>query len=99
MEKPVEHFVVFHKKGPSWPKQGLSFNDPIAQEHSKYFGSLHSQGLVVDGGPFPGKSGGMMVFKKDMSLEEVTKYANNDPAIKSGTLAFDIKSWLRVFKK
>lgn len=41
----------------------------------------------------------MKVFKKDTSIDEVTKLAESDPAIKSGVMDFEIKTWMRVFGK
>lgn len=98
MGSPTQHFVVFHKQGESWPKEGLSFDHPIAQEHAKYFGKLHAEGVVIEGGPFPGNSGGMMVFKESVLADDAKKYASSDPAVKSGVMDFEIKPWVRVFK-
>lgn len=99
MEKPNKHFVVFHKKGPKWPEKGLSFEDPIAQQHSEYYGRLFKEGMVLQGGPFPGSAGGMMVFKMGISIDEVTKIAKADPAVISGVMEFEVKTWIRVFGK
>ena len=97
MERPKRHLVVFHKKGPKWPEKGLNFDDPIAQKHAKYYGKLFKEGVVLQGGPFPGQAGGMMIFKRGLSLEDVTKLAEADPAIKNGTMSFEIKTWMKVF--
>ncbi len=97
MAQPTQYIVVFHKAGPNWPKGGLSLDHPIAQKHAKYFGKLHADGAVIFGGPFPGNSGGMMVFNDQLSKEEVQKFAAEDPAYKSGVIDFEIKPWLKVF--
>lgn len=99
MEQPKKYLVVFHKKGPRWPDKGLSFDDPIAQKHAGYFGKLFKDGKVIQGGPFPGKAGGMMVFNTDLSMDEVKKMAENDPAIKAEVMSFEIKTWMKVFWK
>ena len=99
MERPKRHLVVFHKKGPKWPEKGLNFDDPIALKHAKYYGKLFKEGMVLQGGPFPGKAGGMMIFKKNASLDEVTRLAKSDPAIVSGVMEFEIKTWTSVFGK
>lgn len=99
MAQPVQHFVVFHKPGPNWPACGLSFDDPMAQKHGEYFGKLHANGSVIYGGPFPGGSGGMMVFESNLSKEEVERIVQEDPAYKSGVIDFEIKLWLKVFGK
>ena len=54
---------------------------------------------MIQGDPFPGKTGGMMIFKTEVTIEEVKKIAENDPAVKSGVMNFDVKTWLRVFGK
>lgn len=89
MSAPTSHFVIFHKKGPKWPSEGLSLSDPIAQEHAQYFAQFASQGKLLEGGPFPGHSGGMKIF--DSGVGE------NDPARISGVMDFEIKQWMRVF--
>ncbi len=97
MAEASQHYIVFHKKGEKWPKEGLSFDSPVAQDHAKYFAGLNKKGIIVQGGPFPGASGGMMVFKEGVSEEDVKKYASEDPAIKNAVLSFEIKKWMRVF--
>ena len=99
MAQPEKHIVVFHKKGPKWPDKGLSFDDPIAQKHAGYFGKLFKEGIIIQGGPFPGKGGGMMIFKKEATMDEVKKIAEADPAVKSGVMDYEVKSWMRVFGK
>lgn len=90
-------FVVFHSAGENWPSEGLSFDHPIVQDHGKYFGKLHSEGLVTSGGPFPGESGGMMIFRDGLERDEVESLAMEDPAYKEKFINFEIRAWLRVF--
>lgn len=97
MSAPTSHFVIFHKKGPKWPSEGLSLSDPIAQEHAQYFAQFVSQGKLLEGGPFPGHSGGMMIFDSGVGEEEVRTIAENDPARIAGIMDFEIKQWMRVF--
>lgn len=88
----IKH-VVFHTPGPSW-QPGIGFREqPGVMAHVQHYAQLHAQGKLFSGGPFTDDSGGMMIASADFSREELEAFAASDPAVHSGLLKFDIKSW------
>ncbi|MGE0634744.1 MAG: YciI family protein [Pseudobdellovibrionaceae bacterium] len=97
-EAPPVQYVVFHKPGPKWQK-GVDFREqPGVREHVIHYAKIREEGKLFLGGPFLDGSGGMMITSYGISKEEVEKFAAEDPAIKSGLLAYEIKPWLIAMK-
>ena len=86
--------VVFHAPGPKW-EHGVDFREqPGVMDHVQHYAQLHQQGKLFHGGPFlEPDSGGMMVAKDDVSLEELEAFAAADPAVQNGLLVYEIKTW------
>ena len=95
----VRH-VVIHKPGPNW-QTGVDFREqPGVMEHVKHYAMLHEQGKLLMGGPFMDpNSGGMMVAIEAVTKEELVSFANQDPAIQSGLLTFEVKTWYIPMEK
>lgn len=90
---PNIQYVVFHKPGPKW-QPGVDFREQIGVgEHVAHYMKLNEKGSLLIGGPFLDNTGGMMVAKGE-TLESITKFAESDPAVKSGLLVIEIKPWL-----
>jgi hypothetical protein len=52
------------------------------------------------GGPFLDEaSGGVMIPEPDVSEEEMRRFSDDDPTVKSGLLTFEIRPWLVAIKK
>ncbi len=94
---PKPRFVIFHSPGKNWPEKGLSLDHPIVKEHAGYFAELKKQGLIERGGPFPGKAGGMMIFRPGLEEEQIEKIAKKDPGVVKGILQFQLKPWIDIF--
>jgi uncharacterized protein YciI len=74
---------------------GLDFREqPGVGDHIQHYSILHEQGKLFIGGPYIDQdSGGMMVAKASVKREDLEKFASVDPAITSGLLKYEIKSW------
>ncbi len=92
--------IVIHSPGPKW-RSGVDFREqPGVDEHVRHFAYLHEQGNLFMGGPFTDTdSGGMMVAVEGISREEMQDFAASDPAVQSGLLNFEVKTWYTAMKK
>ncbi|MEM7737053.1 MAG: YciI family protein [Deinococcota bacterium] len=86
--------VVFHSPGPNW-QHGVDFREqPGVMDHVQHYAKLLQEGKLLLGGPFTdADAGGMMIATGDMSRDELEAFAADDPAIHSGLLTFDVKTW------
>jgi uncharacterized protein YciI len=92
--------VVLHSPGPAW-KGGVGFREqPGVVDHVQHYAKLHEQGKLLYGGPFiDADSGGMMIAADGVTREELEDYAASDPAVISGLLTFEVKTWYVVMAK
>lgn len=86
--------VVLHSPGPNW-KPGVDFREqPGVDEHVQHYAGFHKQGKLFLGGPYMDPdSGGMMLAADTVTREELEEYAASDPAVLSGLLNFEVKTW------
>jgi uncharacterized protein YciI len=96
--RPIR-YVVFHRPGPKW-QSGLDFREQDGVgDHVQHYLKLHQQGKLELGGPFLLQdAGGMMVATKDVSEKEIEAFAAADPAVQSGLLTYEVRSWLTVME-
>ncbi|MCC6378597.1 MAG: phosphoribosyl glycinamide formyltransferase [Burkholderiales bacterium] len=88
-------YVVFHKPGPAWLPGKTLFEQPGVREHVAHYRQWLDEGKLELGGPHTDAGGGgMMVPVAGISEEEVTRFAGEDPAVRSGTLVAEIRPWL-----
>mgnify|MGYP001255330979 CR=1 FL=1 len=93
-------YVVIHSAGPRWEPGKSFFQQPGLELHIAHYRQLLEQGKLLAGGPFPqGPAGGMMIPEPGVSEQEITEFANADPAVKSGLLNVEIRPWLVGMKK
>ncbi|WP_201494826.1 YciI family protein [Rubrivivax sp. A210] len=95
--KPMKdvRFVVLHTPGPKWLAGKTLFEQPGVREHVEHYRKFLEAGKLALGGPhLDGMGGGMMIPTAGVSEEEVTKYAAEDPAVKSGVLLAEVRPWL-----
>jgi uncharacterized protein YciI len=92
--------VVLHTPGPKW-KRGVDFREqPGVGAHVAHYAILMAQGRLEMGGPFlSDDNGGMMVATPDVSLDELEAFASADPAVKSGLLHYEIRTWYVPMRK
>jgi hypothetical protein len=68
---------------------------PGIREHVAYYRKWLDAGKLELGGPhLDAIGGGMMIPVAGVSEEEVTRFAGEDSAVKSGTLIFVVRPWL-----
>ena len=88
-------YVVFHKPGPAWLPGKAMFEQPGVREHVAHYREWLVAGKLELGGPhLDAAGGGMMVPAAGVSEDEITRFANEDPAVKSGTLLAEVRPWL-----
>jgi len=93
-------FVVIHSPGPSWIEGKTIFEQPGLQAHIDHYRKLLEAGKLMAGGPFLDEAaGGMMIPQPGLSEEEITAFAQEDPAVKSGLLTFRVRRWLVGMKE
>lgn len=92
--------VVIHSPGPNW-KLGIDFREqPGVKDHVQHYAELHQQGKLFLGGPFTETdSGGMMIAVDTVTKEELEEFAASDPAVLSGILTFEVKTWYLAMQK
>jgi uncharacterized protein YciI len=88
-------FVVFHRPGPRWSASKGMFEQEGVREHVEHYRELLVQGKLSFGGPhLDGGGGGMMIPAAGVPEEEVRRFAEADPAVKSGLLIAEVRPWL-----
>jgi uncharacterized protein YciI len=92
--------IVIHKPGPMWEDQSHSYVDPAAlQAHIDHYRQMRARGKVVMGGPFLDTGGGMMILSDDVHIEEAREIVQGDPAVRSGLLRAEIRSWFAIMDR
>jgi hypothetical protein len=95
--KPMKdiRFVVLHTPGPKWLPGKTLFEQPGVRERVEHYRKFLEAGKLAQGGPHvDSKGGGMMIPSAGVTEEEVSKYAAEDPAVKSGVLLAEVRPWL-----
>ena len=88
-------YVVLHKPGPAWLPGKTLFEQPGVREHVEHYRTLWSEGKLLLGGPhIDAKGGGMMIPTPGVTEDEMRRFANDDPAVKSGLLRAEVRPWL-----
>ncbi|MCB1585886.1 MAG: hypothetical protein KDI52_06370 [Xanthomonadales bacterium] len=92
--------AVFHTPGPKW-KQGVGFREQEGvMNHVEHYAKFFNAGKLKMGGPFiDNDSGGMMIATEDVTRDEIEKHAASDPAVLSGLLDFEVKTWYVAMNK
>lgn len=88
-------YVVFHRPGPAWlPGKGM-FEQPGVRAHVAHYRQWLEAGKLELGGPhLDAAGGGMMIPVAGLAQDEVQRFASEDPAVKDGTLSFEVRPWL-----
>lgn len=88
-------FVVLHSPGPAWVAGKGPFEQPGLQAHVDHYRQLLAAGKLALGGPhLDAKGGGMMIPAAGVSEAEISRFASEDPAVKSGLLKVEVRPWL-----
>jgi uncharacterized protein YciI len=88
-------YVVLHKPGPTWLPGKVMFEQTGVREHVAHYRQWLDVGKLELGGPhLDAAGGGMMIPVAGVSEDEVTRFASEDPAVKSGTLVVEVRPWL-----
>lgn len=91
-------YIIIHKPGPKWKLDTDIMDQPGIGDHVAHWGKLNRQGKLAMGGPFLDGSGGLMIPAAGMTKKEIEQFAQQDPAVKSGLLTFEVKPWLVAMK-
>lgn len=88
-------YVVFHRPGPAWqPGKGM-FEQPGVRAHVGHYRQWLEAGKLELGGPHLDEGGGgMMIPVAGLAEDEIRRFAEEDPAIRDGTLLVEVRPWL-----
>lgn len=91
----VLYYFGFLKRGPKWSPGETPERQKIQEGHMAHIRDMAATGKLVAAGPFldDGDPRGVLIFKT-ASLEEAKKLAEEDPAVKVGRLAVEIRPWM-----
>ncbi len=93
-------YVVQHSPGPQWDKSKSSFEQAGMQGHIDHYRKLLQEGKLDLGGPFmDAGGGGMMIPAAGIGEDEIKKFAQDDPVVKSGVLRAEVRPWLIGMRK
>ena len=88
-------YVVFHRPGPAWLSGKSMFEQPGVRDHVAHYRQWLEAGKLEFGGPhLDAEGGGMMIPVANVSEDEVKRFANEDPAVKGGTVIAEVRPWL-----
>lgn len=89
-------YLILLSRGDNWTAERTTDLEELQQAHSAYLSRLHDDYRAV-AGPLeygPGDLSGMtLIPAEELSLDEVMKLIENDPAVKAGRLRVDIVKW------
>ena len=86
--------VVIHSPGPDWEPGVDAREQPGVMLHIQHYAKLHEAGKLLYGGPFTDlDSGGLMIAADEVGREELEAFAAADPAVCSGLLRYEVKTW------
>ena len=88
-------YVVFHRPGPAWQAGKTLFDQPGVRDHVAHYRQWLDAGKLHLGGPhLDATGGGMMVPAAGVAEDDVRQFAAEDPAVKNGTLVFEVRAWV-----
>jgi uncharacterized protein YciI len=88
-------YVVLHRPGPRWEPDKSLLEQAGMQAHIGHYRQLLEAGKLEFGGPYlDGNGGGMMIPTAGTSEDEITRFAQEDPAVKAGLLLAEVRPWL-----
>jgi uncharacterized protein YciI len=83
-----------------WSDPALGFLDQLGiQAHVLHYRQLLARGQLFMGGPFLNDGGGLMILSADAGIEEVERFAQADPAVRSGLLHAEVHPWLAFMQR
>lgn len=92
---PDVRFVVFHTPGPAWVAGRSLFEQPGIREHIAHYRTWLEAGKLQLGGPHVDpQGGGMMIPKPGIPEDEIRRFAEADPAVRSGLLRATVRPWM-----
>jgi len=97
-EKPfqMDHYVmVFLYRAPNRPNIPEAESNKIQEGHMGNIQHMAKIGKLLLAGPFEdnGDLRGLFLFKPGVSIDEVKKLVDADPAVKAGRLRYEIHPW------
>lgn len=96
--QPETRVVILHRPGPAWNPALPFMQQPGLQHHIDYYRAWLKAGKLSLGGPFLDGAGGIMISRPGASIEEVKRFAEQDPAVKSGLLRVEVHPWMVAFR-
>ena len=97
-EKPfqMDHYVmVFLHRAPNRPTIPDAESNKIQEGHMANIRHMGEIGKLLLAGPFEDNTDlrGIFLFKPGVSIDEVKKLVDADPAVKAGRLRYEIHPW------
>ena len=97
-EKPfqMDHYImVFLYRAPNRPDIPAAESNKIQEGHMANIRHMADIGKLLLAGPFEDNTDlrGLFLFKPGVSIDEVKKLVDADPAVKAGRLRYEIHPW------
>jgi uncharacterized protein YciI len=92
----MDHYImVFLYRAPNRPNIPEAESNKIQEGHMANIRYMAEIGKLLLAGPFEdnGDLRGLFLFKPGVSIDEVKKLVDADPAVKAGRLRYEIHPW------
>ena len=94
MSKMTTYALVFLKKGPNWTAQDSPEVRRIQQGHLGHLVRMTKEGKMLVAGPFTDGNDPLGICVYVTSVEEARRLAEEDPAVKAGRVAVEVRPWM-----
>lgn len=100
MSAPTEfdtYIIVFLNGGPKAAEISGATLAQLQQQHLAHLAQLRQDGYALAAGPFEVDADyekrGIIIFRGDLSLEQVETLAKRDPSVQAGRLQVEVLRW------
>jgi len=100
MNAPTEfdtYIIGFLNRGPRAAEFSGEALALLQEQHLAHLAKLHQDGFALAAGPFEVPAAyekrGIIIFRGDLSLEQVETLAKRDPSVRAGRIQVEVLRW------
>ena len=91
--------IILHVPGPLWDSSIPPMDQTGIPAHFDYLQQIGQEGKIEYAGPFLHEGqGGMILASEGMTLAEAQVIGENDPAVMSGLIRFEVREWMLTIR-